>query len=197
MAEQKPRAILVPKAQAGAGDELTSLCKMMHIMSERDVDATLVQVLKTMMVHTREQPLGGSELSKISGINRITIIHHLKRLEGAGFVQRKEGKYAVRVQSAEDMLMEFRKEMERTFAEMDELAREIDGQFDQMERIGAAAFERPSLSPLRKRGPFLPRNFCGGKNAPICLRANREAKSVRSKRMERAMLENQKKRRLP
>lgn len=134
MADQKPKIIMVQKSQAGVDDELSELCKMMHIMSERDVDATLAQVLKTMMVHSREQPLGGSELSKISGINRITIIHHLKRLEGAGFVQRKEGKYIMRVQSAEGMLMEFRKEMERTFAEMDELAREIDGQFESMER---------------------------------------------------------------
>lgn len=134
MAEQKQRAILVPKAQQGVDWELTSLCKMMHIMSERDVDATLAQVLKTMMMHSREQPLGGSELSKISGINRITIIHHLRRLEGAGFVQRKEGKYVLRVQSAEGMLMEFRKDMERSFQEMDELAREIDSQFEQMER---------------------------------------------------------------
>lgn len=180
MAEQKPKAILVPKAQSGADDGLTSLCKMMRIMSERDVDATLAQVLRTMMVHSRDLPLGGSELSKISGINRITIIHHLRRLEVAGFVQRKEGKYAMRVQSAEGMLMEFRKDTERAFAEMDELAREIDGQFEQMERIGAAAFERPSFSQLRKRGPFLP-----------------QAKSGRSKQTGRQMQERHKRRNAP
>jgi DNA-binding MarR family transcriptional regulator len=103
-------------------------------MSERDVDATLAQVLKTMMVHSRGKPVGGSELSEISGLNRITIIHHLKRLEGAGFVRRAEGKYVMCVHSAEDMLVEFRKEMEETFQHMDEMAREIDAQFNSMEK---------------------------------------------------------------
>ena len=134
MAEQKPKALLVQRGHQGIDEELTELCKMMRIMSERDVDATLAHVLKTMMVHSRQRPLGGSELSKISGINRITIIHHMKRLEGAGVVQRREGKYQLRAQSAEDMLMEFRKEMEQHFAQMDELAREIDAQFEQAER---------------------------------------------------------------
>ena len=116
-------------------DGLSELCKMMKLMSDRDTDETLAQVLKAMLVHSRTQPIGGSELSKISGLNRITIIHHMKRLEHAGFVRRQETKYVLRVSSAEEMLLEFRKETEREFAQMDELAREIDGFFDQTERI--------------------------------------------------------------
>lgn len=131
---ERPKAILVQRKEGGVDSELVELCKMMRLMSERDVDATLAQVLKAMMVRCREGPVGGSELAKASGINRITIIHHLKRLEGAGFVRRSEGKYLLRVQSAEGMLMEFRKEMEQAFTEMDELAREIDEQFSQMDR---------------------------------------------------------------
>jgi DNA-binding MarR family transcriptional regulator len=133
----KPKAILIQRRATEPetiDTELSELCKMMRIMSERDVDATLAQVLKTMMVHSRDKPVGGSELSEISGLNRITIIHHLKRLEGAGFVRRTEGKYVLLVKSADDMLVEFRKEMEQSFREMDEMAREIDAQFGQMER---------------------------------------------------------------
>lgn len=130
----RQKAILVPRKQENPDEELVSLCKMMRIMSERDTDATLAQVLKTMMVSARDRPVGGSELSQISGLNRITVIHHLRRLEGAGFVRRSEGKYLLRVQSAEEMLLEFRKEMDQAFAEMDELAREIDGQFEAMDR---------------------------------------------------------------
>lgn len=130
-------------------DELVELCRKMRLMSERDVDATLAQVLRTMMVSARDRPVGGSELAKSSGINRITIIHHLRRLEVAGFVRREEGKYVMRVRSAEDMLMEFRREMELAFTEMDELAREIDGQFGEMERVGREVQERDR----RKRLP--------------------------------------------
>jgi len=136
---EKPRAILVQKREGGEGigmdAELASLCRMMRIMSERDTDGTLPQVLKVMMVEGRGKPVGGSELSEISGLNRITIIHHLRRLEVAGLVRRTEGKYVLKVQSAEDMLVEFRKDMERNFSEMDEIARQIDEQFVQFEKV--------------------------------------------------------------
>ena len=132
---QKPKAEMVAaRKEANPNEELVELCRKMRLMSERDTDATLPQVLRVMMVHSRGQPVGGSELSELSGINRITIIHHMKRLEGAGFVRREEGKYILRVRSAEDMLLEFRREMERNFAEMDEMAREFDEQFAQMGR---------------------------------------------------------------
>jgi len=130
--ENRQKTILVQrKSPAGIDSELSELCRMMRIMSDRDTDGTLPQVLKVMMVEGRGGPVGGSELSKASGLNRITVIHHLRRLEVAGFVRRSEGKYILRVQSAEDMLMEFRKDMEKNFAEMDEMARQIDEQFGQ------------------------------------------------------------------
>jgi len=134
MPDEKPKAELVLRRKGEVDEELSELCRMMRLMSERDVDATLPQVLKAMLLCSRDGPVGGSELARASGINRITILHHLRRLESAGFVERREGKYALRVSSAEDMLMEFRKEMERAFAEMDEMAREIDAHFEQLER---------------------------------------------------------------
>ncbi|MFA4982757.1 MAG: hypothetical protein WC588_00930 [Candidatus Micrarchaeia archaeon] len=124
------KTILLQRREISGDEEIISLCRMMRLMSERDTDATLPQVLKIMLVHSRTEPVGGSELAKISGLNRITILHHLKRLEGAGFVVRKESGYVMRVQSAEEMLLEFRKEMEESFLQMDELAREIDRRFE-------------------------------------------------------------------
>jgi len=146
MPKQKTGVAAVGKEDI-PNDELIVLCRKMRLMSERDTDATLPQVLRVMMVHSRGQPVGGSELSELSGINRITIIHHMKRLEGAGFVRREEGKYILRVRSAEDMILEFRKEMERNFAEMDEMAREFDEQFAQMEREFGESFKRRRRLP--------------------------------------------------
>lgn len=142
IAGAKPKVELIQRRPVSMDGELAELCKMMRIMSERDTDGTLPQVLKVMMVEGRTKPVGGSELSKASGINRITIIHHLKRLEGAGLVRRTEGKYVLKVQTAEDMLMEFRKVMEQDFAQMDEIAREIDEQFASFEKEFAESVER-------------------------------------------------------
>ena len=145
---QKPKTeAILAKKEASADAELIELCRKMRLMSERDTDATLPHVLRVMMVHSRGQPVGGSELSELSGINRITIIHHMKRLEGAGFVRREEGKYILRVRSAEDMILEFRKEMDRNFAEMDEMAREFDEQFARMEHAFDEQFKRRRRLP--------------------------------------------------
>ncbi|MCX6773303.1 MAG: helix-turn-helix domain-containing protein, partial [Candidatus Micrarchaeota archaeon] len=147
----KPKAVIVlQKRIAPDMDvELASLCKMMRLMSERDTDGTLPQVLKIMMVEGKGKPVGGSDLSRISGINRITIIHHLGRLEDAGLVRRSEGKYILKIQSAEDMLMEFRKEMERHFTQMDEMARQIDEQFENFEKDFEQQIERQRKRNLK------------------------------------------------
>ena len=151
MAGEKTKNELIQqkKAAQDIDSELASLCKMMRIMSDRDTDGTLPQVLKIMMVEGRGKPVGGSDLSRISGINRITIIHHLGRLEDAGLVRRSEGKYILKIQSAEDMLMEFRKEMERHFSEMDEMARLIDEQFDNFEKDFEQQIERQRKRNLK------------------------------------------------
>ncbi|MCX8196964.1 MAG: ArsR family transcriptional regulator [Candidatus Micrarchaeota archaeon] len=135
MAEKKSSLpVLASQQKTSLDSDLALLCKMMRIMSERDTARTLPQVLKLMLIEGKGKAVGGSELSRLSGLNRITVIHHLKRLEEAGFVRRIEGKYVLRFHSAEEMLIEFRKEMEKAFMEMDELARQIDEQFAELER---------------------------------------------------------------
>lgn len=143
MAVIKPA--LLQKRQPDIDEGLSELCKMMRLMSERDTDATLARVLQAMMAHSTGRPIGGSELSRESGLNRITVIHHLRKLEGAGFVRRQESKYILKVGSAEEMLLEFRKDMERSFSEMDEIAREIDAHFAELERDFPGAGRRKRL----------------------------------------------------
>jgi len=110
-------------------EELSKLFRSMHLMSERDLDATVTRVFRAMMRMGREGPVGSTELSKESGINRITVIHHLKRLESAGVVEKHESKYMLRVRSMEEMMEEMREDMLRQFEEMDQMARELDRAF--------------------------------------------------------------------
>ena len=57
---QKPKAEMVAaRKEANPNEELVELCRKMRLMSERDTDATLPQVLRVMMVHSRGQPVGG------------------------------------------------------------------------------------------------------------------------------------------
>lgn len=134
--ERIARVQIIERRNDGADEELVKLCKYMRILSDRDTDATVTHVLKTMMIAGRDKPVGGSELAKMSGLNRITVIHHLKRLETAGVVKKEETKYIMQPKNAEQMLLGFREEMDRMFSEMDELAREIDKEFDGMLEAG-------------------------------------------------------------
>src|SRR3989338_170530 len=107
------RMQVIERRGEGADEELVKLCKYMRVMSDRDTDATVTQVLKTMMIAGRDKAVGGSELAKISGLNRITVIHHLKRLESAGLVKREETKYIMQPKNAEEMLLGFREDMDK------------------------------------------------------------------------------------
>jgi predicted transcriptional regulator len=115
-------------------EELTKLFRSMHLMSERDVDATVTRVFRAMMQMGREEPVGSTDISRFSGLNRITVIHHLKRLEIAGVVKKQEAKYVLRCQSVEGLMEEMRSDMERQFEQMEALARQIDLEFGMFER---------------------------------------------------------------
>jgi len=124
----------LPEIESQIENDLIEFCRKIRLMSERDIDATMPKILKMIYLKGRERPIGGSELSRTFGINRITILHHLKRLEQAGFVKRTNGKYMFRFKTISEMLLEFRKEMEQTFYEMDELTRKIDEYFAEIEQ---------------------------------------------------------------
>jgi len=110
-------------------DELARLFRSMHLMSERDIDATMTRVFQAMMKMGQEGPVGSTELSRQSGLNRITVIHHLKRLESAGVVHKQETKYVLRCSSVEKLMDKMRGDMLKQFEEMDRMARDIDRAF--------------------------------------------------------------------
>lgn len=114
---------------AGDNDEIIQLCRMMRIMSERDTEATVAEVMRALLRQAAEKPVGSTEVSRITHLNRITCIHHLKRLEVAGVVQREGVKYRLRSANAEELVNEMRRDTLRMFTEMNTLARDIDEDF--------------------------------------------------------------------
>ena len=62
-------------------------------------------------------------------------------------MKKEETKYIMQSKNAEGMLLEFRGEMDKMFSEMDDLARDIDKEFEGMLEVGG---EREILPPLRK-----------------------------------------------
>ncbi|MBM3229901.1 hypothetical protein FJZ26_05695 [Candidatus Parvarchaeota archaeon] len=129
-------AVIVRRAkQTEDGNELVQLCKYLRILSERDTDRTVTHVVKVLVSHGR-QPIGSTELSKVSGLNRITCIHHLKRLLDAGVVEKKESQYIFAFGNFEEFVEQARREMLENFRQMDQLAKRIDEEFNLIEGFG-------------------------------------------------------------
>ncbi len=154
---EKKKAIVVQRGShapilvQGESDEeeLATLCRLLRIASERDTEGTVVQVVRILVEKGRE-PVGSSDLSKETGLNRITVLHHLKRLAEAGVVEKRESQYMFAYDNFEDMVQMMREETVRMFAEMEQIAKKIDEDFamvDQYEQ--GRGDERPEERPAR------------------------------------------------
>ncbi len=124
---------LVRRTARGAGgehggDELESFCRSMRILSARDMDGTVTVVFRSMLTEGR-QPVGSSELAQLTRLNRVTIIHHLQRLEQMGLVEHTERKYRLRVHDLSEAVEQMRGEMLRSFEEAEAMAEELDRRF--------------------------------------------------------------------
>ncbi|MFH1285338.1 MAG: helix-turn-helix domain-containing protein [Candidatus Micrarchaeota archaeon] len=113
-------------------DEVEELCRMLNLVSGRDTDKTVVEVFRNFLrefAEEKERGVGSSELARVSGINRITCIHHLVRLERAGVVVKEGTRYYLRGENVEDVVEEMRTEVESMFREFEEMAKQIDMEF--------------------------------------------------------------------
>ena len=127
-----PRVAIIVRGkgrEGGRGDVVVRFCQVLRIVEERDVDGTVVRVVRTILREGRDGPVGGTELAEASGLKRVTVLHHLRRLEELGLVQRSGHKYALAPSSLEDMMESMRQETLAMLAECKGLAREIDSEF--------------------------------------------------------------------
>lgn len=120
-------AVLLLRKKAEGEDDISRLFRYLRVLSQRDRERTVTHVFKVML--STEGPIGSTEVARISGLNRITCIHHLKRLESAGVVEKERRKYRLRHATISELMWSMREDMERTFDEIDEIAKRIDDRF--------------------------------------------------------------------
>ena len=117
-----------PRAPGDEGDALEIFCRRLQIISRRDMDGTVTVVFRSMLMQGRIRPVGSSELAEMTRLNRVTIIHHLQRLEQMGLVEHTERKYRLRVHDLSEAVEQMREEMMRSFEEAESLATQLDKQ---------------------------------------------------------------------
>lgn len=133
-------------------DELERFCRHVCLVSQRDMDGTATAVVRVMLQAARSEPVGSSRLAELARLNRVTVIHHLHRLEQMGLVAHTGRKYQMSVGSFSDMVRQMRTDTEEMLSEVEEMARRIDAAY----RLGPPVISRarvrlllPSLSAER------------------------------------------------
>ncbi len=133
-ADSPSRAPSEPSRQQAAHpvpgeDELEVLCRSLRIISARDMDGTVTVVFRSILVEGPDRPVGSSELAASSRLNRVTVIHHLRRLERLGLVEHTQRKYRLRASGLSELVERMRAEMMESFERATEMAEDLDRQF--------------------------------------------------------------------
>ncbi|GEM_PF-1003063 len=131
------------KVDGESHDIVVRFCQSLRIVEERDTDGTVVRVVRTILQEGRDKPVGGTELAEASGLKRVTVLHHLRRLEDLGLVERHAHRYMLRPSSLEVLMEGMRRDTLAMLAEAEEMAKEIDSEF----RLG----ERKAMTMKKSR----------------------------------------------
>lgn len=121
------RPVLAPAAKP---DELERFCRSMQLVTHRDLDGTATTVLRAILEEAPDQPVGSSQLAERTRIKRVTIIHHLRRLEQAGLVEHTDHKYRLSIAGFGDMVRRIRADTEALLEEAEELAQQLDREYE-------------------------------------------------------------------
>jgi len=117
------------QAKAKRKEQLEKICRSIGLLSARDVDSTAVEVFRYALVK-RGKFFGSTELSRVSRINRLTCLYHLKRMEHMGVVKSRGGEYSFSHSSLREMIDEFRNNSLMMFNDIETSAIRVDNELE-------------------------------------------------------------------
>ena len=113
--------------QKNVNQELQWLGSSLGLFNLRDKDKScfrgFIEIIKNAKLG---KPLSSDEIAYSLGLSRGTVVHHLNKLLDSGIVVEAERGYILRVSNLRDLINEVEKDLERTLAELREMAEEID-----------------------------------------------------------------------
>ena len=108
-------------------DELQWLGNSLGLFSLRDKDKSCFRVfIELLKAAKAREPLSSDEIAEKLGLTRGTVIHHINKLMESGLVTRVKNKYMLRVENMEDLIDELRRDFERTYHNLKQVAIDID-----------------------------------------------------------------------
>jgi len=108
-------------------EELQWLGNSLGLFSLRDKDKSCFRVfIELLKAAKAREPLSSDEIAERLGLTRGTVIHHINKLMEFGLVSRIKNKYMLRVENMEDLIDELKRDFERTYHNLKQVAIDID-----------------------------------------------------------------------
>jgi len=108
-------------------DDLQFLGNSLGLFNLRDKDKSCFRVfIELLKAAKQKRPISSDELAYRLRLTRGTVVHHINKLKEAGIVVHEGKRYFLRVDKLESLIQEVRKDIQRTFDDLQQMAKEID-----------------------------------------------------------------------
>lgn len=115
-----------PKSK-NLNDKLMWFGGSIGLFSLRDKDRVSFRIfIELLKLAKNNIPISSDELAAKLGLTRGTIVHHINKLIEAHIIVVSNNRYFLRVNSLKQLIEEMKKDLEKQFIELQQVAKEID-----------------------------------------------------------------------
>ncbi|NLV25602.1 MAG: winged helix-turn-helix transcriptional regulator [Methanomicrobiales archaeon] len=107
-------------------NEIYWLCDTLGLSAGRDLDNLATQIVLTILSRSEGSGISSDELSNLLAISSSRVNHHLRNLTRSGIIYRERRLVHLRRKSLSDSIREIRRDADRIFDELEQVAEEID-----------------------------------------------------------------------
>jgi len=108
-------------------EELQWLGNSLGLFSIRDKDKSCFRIfIELLKAAKNREPLSSDEIAERLDLSRGTVIHHINKLMESGLVTRIKNKYMLRVEDMETLIEELRRDFERAYHNLKQVAIDVD-----------------------------------------------------------------------
>lgn len=122
-------------AEKEVNRDLQWFSESLGLFGERDKEKSCFRVfLELIKASRRGKAISSDEVALRSNLSRATVIHHIHKLQESGLVMPYKNKYILRVDNLESLVLELKKDLIRTFEDIQDIAKELDEELGLIKR---------------------------------------------------------------
>jgi predicted transcriptional regulator len=109
--------------------DLQWFCSTLGLFSLRDKNSSCFRIFVELLKAAKEErPISSDEMGFKLNLSRGTVVHHLNRLIDSGLVIVENNRYFLRVSNLEELVEEVKKDTEKVFINLKDIAKDLDDQ---------------------------------------------------------------------